>query len=313
MVHLSPHDAEQPPNSEQHPFFITPHNCQVPNLSEKWEIIFGRRTNGFFVEVGAYDGDNYSNTSCLADIGWAGIYIEPIKEFADRCRLRHARNKNISVIELAASSEPGLAKIFVGDVLTTLVGEQVTDFAPLDWAKGTHTGDSRMVETDTLDSVLAKSKVPDGFDLLVVDVEGSEEKVIQGFDINRWRPTAILIELEDEHPDFRNNPRIVRGCSAIRNRLAASGYSLYFKDHINSLYVRSDVFAKLDRNRVERDTLKSERDVLSADRDALKTERDTLRAERDALRKVINTWERRLRWPLWISRRVRESALRRIP
>lgn len=49
--------------------------CQIPffnSLSDLYTFVFGYRTDGLFVEVGAYDGESFSNTSGLADIGWKG-------------------------------------------------------------------------------------------------------------------------------------------------------------------------------------------------------------------------------------------------
>lgn len=43
--------------------------CQIPhfkNLSDIYVYIFGYKTDGLFVEVGAYDGESFSNTSGLA-------------------------------------------------------------------------------------------------------------------------------------------------------------------------------------------------------------------------------------------------------
>ncbi len=225
-------------------FYAPPANCQVPELGRKWEAIFGRRTEGFFVEVGAYDGENFSNTSCLADAGWAGLYIEPIVEFAEKCRARHAKNSRVSVLNCAASDKAGNAEIFIGDTLTTLVGDQVADYEKIDWAKGLHRGESRQIKTELLDTILENESVPVDFDVLVVDVEGAEERVIGGFDIARWNSKVILIELEDEHPDFKVNTRIVSAAAAIRQKVAGHGYSIFFKDHINSLYVRNDILAR---------------------------------------------------------------------
>jgi FkbM family methyltransferase len=233
-------------------FYRPPANCQVPNLGEKWETIFGQTAEGFFVEVGAYDGENFSNTSCLADVGWAGLYIEPIKEFAEKCRARHSRNPRVSVLGCAVSDTAGVTPIFIGDTLTTLVEEQVDDYEKIDWARGLHRGESRDVRTALLDTILEEHGVPTDFDVLVIDVEGAEEKVVRGFDVKRWRPKVILIELEDEHPDFKDNPRIVGSVAGIREKFAAAGYSIFFKDHINSLYVRKDVADALADHSPER-------------------------------------------------------------
>jgi hypothetical protein len=45
----------------------------------------------------------------------------------------------------------------------------------------------------------------------------------------------------NEHPDFRDNQRVVRDAGMIRSRIEAAGYRDYFRDHINTLYVRNDV------------------------------------------------------------------------
>lgn len=43
--------------------------CQIPHfksLSDIYTFVFGYKTSGLFVEVGAFDGESFSNTSCLA-------------------------------------------------------------------------------------------------------------------------------------------------------------------------------------------------------------------------------------------------------
>ena len=46
-------------------FYNLSPTCQVPRLEVIYERYFGRRIDGCFVEVGAYDGDYASNTSGL--------------------------------------------------------------------------------------------------------------------------------------------------------------------------------------------------------------------------------------------------------
>lgn len=224
-------------------FYRPPANCQVPNLGGKWEALFGRRTSGVFVEVGGYDGESFSNTSCLADVGWSGLYIEPIAEFAQRCRLRHVKNPDVRVLERAVSDASGEIDIHVGDTLTTIVGEQVLDYEKIDWAKGLHRGETRRVPMERLDIILEREGIDPGFDVLVIDVEGAEPQVMAGFDVGRWRPKVILVELEDDHPDFRTNQRVVEGVMAVRKRIEEADYAPYFKDAINTLYVRRDILA----------------------------------------------------------------------
>ncbi|POR47347.1 FkbM family methyltransferase [Bosea psychrotolerans] len=226
-------------------FYNPPTTCQVPNLSGKWEALFGKRHDGIFVEVGAYDGESYSNTSCLADVGWGGLYIEPVPEFAEKCRQRHAANHKVTVIEMAASDVAGEADLHIGDTLTTLSEAQVADYNQIGWAKGLHQGQSRKVATERLDVILGKAAIEPGFDLLVVDVEGLEVQVFAGFTIERWRPKVVLVELEDEHPDFRDNERVRAGAIGVRQKLEQAGYKIYYRDIINSVYVDGLVYKDL--------------------------------------------------------------------
>jgi hypothetical protein len=87
------------------------------------------------------------------------------------------------------------------------------------------------VATEMLNALLERAGAPVGFDLLVIDVEGAERRVFAGFDLEKWMPKTLLVELEDEHPDFRDNQRVVRDAGMIRSRIEAAGYRDYFRDH----------------------------------------------------------------------------------
>ena len=63
-------------------FYPQQPTCQISNMWLIFETFFGQRTEGLFVEVGAFDGVLYSNTWGLAARGWRGLLIEPVPEFA---------------------------------------------------------------------------------------------------------------------------------------------------------------------------------------------------------------------------------------
>ena len=54
--------------------------------------LFENKKDGFFVEVGAYDGVTFSNTLLLEKLGWRGLLIEGNLGKLEECR------KNRSVI-----------------------------------------------------------------------------------------------------------------------------------------------------------------------------------------------------------------------
>jgi hypothetical protein len=56
----------------------------------------------------------------------------------------------------------------------------------------------------TLDHFLAAAGVREGFELLVIDVEGLELEVLLGLSALRWRPRVVIVEVEDAHESFRD-------------------------------------------------------------------------------------------------------------
>ena len=93
--------------------YPTANTCQVPffrSLSDVYTFVFGYKTEGLFVEVGAYDGESFSNTSGLADLGWRGHYVEPIPAYAAACAARHAGSApRVRVHTLCIGEQDGAA------------------------------------------------------------------------------------------------------------------------------------------------------------------------------------------------------------
>jgi FkbM family methyltransferase len=218
--------------------YKTAKDCQIENLSEIYEKHFGYPSTGYFVEVGAYDGEFVSNTSCLADHGWRGLYIEPIYEHYMKCLKRHDKN-DVTVANVAIGLEEGDKKIYRGDTLTTLDEEQVNRYKEIDWAQHIRFSESSCYQM-RLDTLMEKIEVPKEFDLLVVDVEGKESEVFKTFDLDEWKPKMLIVELEDEHPSFQKYQNLIDDIKSLREYILTKNYVEIYKDHINTIFIRKD-------------------------------------------------------------------------
>jgi len=213
--------------------------CQIPDLAKIYEDFFGRRTDGCFVEFGAFDGEYVSNTSGLADIGWRGHYIEPVPEYYESCKLRHSKNSNVMVHNGAIGSESRIVTINVGGPLSTISDEMKDHFGTLDWAKNLFCNSNKVdVQQITLSDFLEANHISPNFELLVVDVEGMEWDVFRNFDIDYWQPKMVIIELHDQNDDYL----LIRDqCIQLVEYFNNHEYVPLYKDGTNTIYVKGAV------------------------------------------------------------------------
>jgi FkbM family methyltransferase len=212
--------------------------CQIPELPTLYSLFLGERSDGLFVEVGAFDGISFSNSSCLAEAGWSGILIEPISGFAEECRRRYRGNNRIQVVEAAVGAENSTADIWVGGAFSSTCDEVVARYRCLQWSKAAMDGATRLsVRQLTLDEILhAANPAGKAVDVLIVDVEGAQTAVFQGFSIDRWRPNMIIAELLHTHPELHD---ISCNDAALQQSIVQAGYCVVFKDCINTVFVRA--------------------------------------------------------------------------
>jgi FkbM family methyltransferase len=229
--------------------FYNPHQtCQIKNLGQIYEKIFGCANTGTFVEVGAFDGEIFSNTSFLADLGWRGLYIEPFYESFKLCFNRHYYN-NADVICCSIGTEVGEINFYQSfshtihteeetrlSYLSTTNLNQTKMVPQIEWSN--HFGfETHKVQQYTLEQVLTEHSIPKNFDILVVDVEGNEEDVLNSFSIDDWRPKMMIIEIEDENDNYQKFPDFIEKCKNLRMKILNCGYKEIYKDDVNTIFI----------------------------------------------------------------------------
>lgn len=212
--------------------------CQIPNLSQILTNVFGENKVGTFIEVGAYDGETFSNTSGLADSGWQGVYVEPVPHLHQQCSLRHAAN-NVFVLHRAIGKEKGIARISIHQDVSTTNQEYISILGAI--SKGwEHPGNVVEVEQDTLESLFnftQEELLSKPIDLLVVDTEGSEREIFEAFPLQNYLPTMIIVELHKLSGMWQQFDRVREDTEFLENYFDAAGYKKIFEDDINTIYI----------------------------------------------------------------------------
>jgi len=183
-----------------------------------WEY-FERRTEGFFIDVGANDPEKGSQTWFFEQQGWRGILIEPQARFAEK--LREARPRStIFQVACGAPGHPDQMPLYIAESPRhSSLGKNLVEAN----TKYLH---AEMVKVMTLDEILAASGSP-AVDFISIDVEGTQLDVLRGFSLQRHRPSLLFIE------DHLHNLRVHR-------YLTRHDYRLVKRTGSNNWYVPSD-------------------------------------------------------------------------
>ena len=148
-----------------------------------WEH-FGRKRDGFFIEVGANAPFTYSQTWLLEQQGWTGVLVEPLAGRGEELR-RNRPGSRVFQVAVGAPENRGTITLQVPE------DDMFASLKPS--AKGPAAQRTESVRLATLDDLIAEAGVR-RLDYLSIDVEGMELEVLRGFDLARHRPALILVE-----------------------------------------------------------------------------------------------------------------------
>ncbi len=220
-------------------FYPVPTNCEISHVPFFYEFFFGQRTTGLFIEVGAFDGYNYSNTYGLAQRGWTGYLIEPDPVHYELCRKRYRDFPKITVSNCAISNgSADKLSLTRGGLITTSSSEQAEAYRQTKYFQDMITEETFLADCSTFDTYLRNHSVPAEANVVVVDVEGATADVFSGFTLSTWRPKMLIVELFDLHPTLG----ATRASDLkVRRHILQNGYETIHQDSINSIFVRSDI------------------------------------------------------------------------
>lgn len=78
----------------------------------------------------------------------------------------------------------------------------------------------------------------------VLDVEGFELPILRSFDLAKWAPKVVIIEIQELQARYRLNKRVQDDAAAIFLKFASAGYSILYKDVVNTIFIHKDTHCK---------------------------------------------------------------------
>ena len=211
--HGHPHDPHPPPIKS------------YSQIGQDLEVLkfYNNKRNGFFVEIGASDGIELSNTYLLETMyDWKGVCAEPIPlKFELLCKNR----PNSFCCSDAVHGESGKQVEF--DICNT--SDLLSGISEnIDCHKDVVNQDKTQITITTisLNDLLEKSNSPLFIEYLSLDTEGSELEILKSVDFQKY--TFGLIDVEHNGIEPRR--------TAIRNLLISNNYHYVRENKFDDCY-----------------------------------------------------------------------------
>jgi FkbM family methyltransferase len=165
----------------------------IQEIKNKVLEIFNNKSDGYFVDIGAYDGLSISNTKFLEEIGWDGICIEPHPKVYERliknrtcecvnCALWY-EDTEVNFLSLTGYTEmlSGIKESYDDRHYNRILGEL-----------SSYGGDKELIKIDAkkFETVIKNKKI----DFLSIDTEGSELEILSRVDFSSYDIKVICIE-----------------------------------------------------------------------------------------------------------------------
>jgi FkbM family methyltransferase len=155
------------------------------------EILKKEISNGFYLDVGCYHPKKFSNTYMLYKKGWSGINIDMEEDKISLFNM--VRPRDLNVLSAISDKEEEVtlyrySKYGLGSTIDKRIASETTDSIY----------DKTIVKTKTLTEVINESLYKDTqIDVLSIDIEGMDFRVLKSLDIKKYSPKVIIIE--DHH------------------------------------------------------------------------------------------------------------------
>ena len=151
--------------------------------------IFKNKNYGFYVDVGCQHPIKNNNTYLLFKKGWNGVNIDLDKVNIDLFNFFRPKDNNVNEAISDKIEELYLFFYHQKSPINTL-DEKISSKQRSKIEK------KFKIKTNTLSNVLNKFTI-DKVDILSIDVEGFELKVLKGLDFNKYTPSVIVVEYLD--------------------------------------------------------------------------------------------------------------------
>lgn len=197
---------------------------------DKWiiENVFSEMKNGYFLEIGAFDGIINSNTLTLErELDWFGLCVEAKDDNYDKLIL----NRKSKCVKHAIWSD-NTKKLFLNRGGKSGLKESYD----IDSIKNVEIA-YQEIQTITIGELLEKYRAPKVIHYFSLDVEGAEYEILKTFPFE----SHVILALTVEHNAISNSKINVENKYKIRDLLYKNGFSLNTKISVEDWFINKNI------------------------------------------------------------------------
>jgi len=172
-----------------------------PELESDVLKLTGNPTKGFYVDIGAHNGVEGSNTKYFEELGWDGVCIEPHPDVFKQLEQNRKCEKLNCAIWDRDTQVDFLAISGYSEMLSGIIESyDPRHVARINGEVSSRGGSTKVVKVDAkkFESVITREHI----DFLSVDTEGSELQILKKIDFSKYDVKVICVENNFANKEF---------------------------------------------------------------------------------------------------------------
>jgi FkbM family methyltransferase len=159
------------------------------NMEQDYILAHFKDKKGTFLDLGAYDGKDLSNTRALMELGWDGICFEPNPDIFEKLAENCMQFKNVLCYEMAVGELDGTFQMQMNDTYYSTLKESEVER----WKTTDFKFSSVDVEVIRFDTFMLTSPYKT-FNFITVDCEGVDYEVLTQIDLDAVGCEMVCVE-----------------------------------------------------------------------------------------------------------------------
>ena len=158
------------------------------NEEQDYILAHFKDKKGTFLDLGAYDGKDLSNTRALMELGWRGVCIEPHPDIFERLAHNCMEFKDVYCYEMAMGKVNGTFSFNANDTYySTLIDSELERW------KGVFEFKTIECEVIDFDTFMTTSPIKE-FNFISIDCEGIDYDVLIQINLDKVNCNMVCVE-----------------------------------------------------------------------------------------------------------------------